>query len=328
MVEKTFKIGLLGLGVMGRRHLEAYQAVPGVEVVTRSSPAFASVTVLSDNAAYQTALCQAMMEDAGIDALDLCLPTGLHAPLSIAALDAGKHVICEKPMALTAEDCSRMLRASERALARNRGILMVAHVLRFWPAYRFLREVVTCRAYGALRSASLTRKSGLPTWAPWLLRPEESGGAILDMLVHDFDQALLLFGAPESASAQTVASPNVLECSLRYKSGLEVAIAGGWHAGEVPFGMGFELMSSGGELRYADDHLRLLRPPEATAEIPLEAIDPYAAQLAYFVDCCRNGRAPAECTPESSARAVELACAIRDLASSPEAEQSISLKIP
>jgi predicted dehydrogenase len=328
MVEKTFKIGLLGLGVMGRRHLEAYQAVPGVEVVTRASPAFASVTVLSDNASYQTALCQAMMEDAGIDALDLCLPTGLHAPLSIAALDAGKHVICEKPMALTAEDCSRMLRASERALARNRGILMVAHVLRFWPAYRFLREVVTCRAYGALRSASLTRKSGLPTWAPWLLRPEESGGAILDMLVHDFDQALLLFGVPESASAQTVGSPNVLECSLRYQGGLEVAIAGGWHAGEVPFGMGFELMSSGGELRYADDHLRLLRPPEATAEIPLEAIDPYAAQLAYFVDCCRNGRAPAECTPESSARAVELACAIRDLASSPEAEQSISLKIP
>jgi predicted dehydrogenase len=325
MVEKNFKVGLLGLGVMGQRHLEAYQALPGVEVVTRTSPAFAGVAVQSDHAAYQTALCQAMIEDAAIDAIDLCLPTGLHASLSIAALDAGKHVICEKPMALTTEDCSRMLRASERALARNKGVLMVAHVLRFWPAYRFLHEVVACRAYGALRSASLTRKSGLPTWAPWLLRPEESGGAILDMLIHDFDQALLLFGTPESARAQTVESPNVLECSLRYKGGLEVAIAGGWHAGEVPFGMGFELMSSGGELRYAGNHLQLLRPPDAAAEIPLDAIDPYAAQLAYFVDCCRNGRVPEECTPESSARAVELACAIRDLAESAEGERSILL---
>ncbi len=69
--------------------------------------------------------------------------------MTIAALDAGKHVLCEKPMALTPEDCSRMLRARER----SRGILMVAHVLRFWPAYRFLHEVVACRAYGAIRSA-------------------------------------------------------------------------------------------------------------------------------------------------------------------------------
>jgi len=323
MTEKTFKVGLLGLGVMGQRHLEAYQAIPGVEVVTRASPAFASVPVQSNHGAYQTALCQAMIEDAAVDALDLCLPTGLHAPLSIAALDAGKHVICEKPMALTREDCSRMLRASERALARNKGILMIAHVLRFWPAYRFLHEVVACRAYGALCSASLTRKSGLPTWAPWLLRKEESGGGILDMLIHDFDQALLLFGVPESARAHTVESANTLECSLRYKGGLEVAIAGGWHAGEVPFGMGFELMSSGGELRFAGDHLQLLRPPDAVVEIPLEAIDPYAVQLAYFVDCCRSGRAPVECTPESSAQAVELACAIRDLAESSEGERKI-----
>jgi predicted dehydrogenase len=326
MVEKTFKVGLLGLGVMGRQHLESYQRVPGVEVATRASPEFAGIAVQSDHGAYQTALCQAMIEDPSIDAIDLCLPTGLHGPLSIAALDAGKHVLCEKPMALTREACSPMLRASERALARNKGILMVAQVLRFWPAYRFLHEVVACRSYGALGSASLTRKSGLPTWAPWLLRPEESGGAILDMLIHDFDQALLLFGAPESATAHTVGSANVLECSLRYKDGFAVAIAGGWHAGEVPFGMGFELISSGGELRYASDHLQLLRPAEATAEIPLDALDPYAAQLAYFVDCCRNGRIPTECTPESSAQAVELACAIRDLAESPETERSISLK--
>jgi predicted dehydrogenase len=315
MVKENLKVGLLGLGVMGKRHIEAYQSLPGVEVVTRTSQQFAGLPH------DQTVLCQAMIEDPAIDAIDICLPTGLHAPLSIAALDAGKHVLCEKPMALTPEDCARMLQARDR----TQGILMVAHVLRFWPAYRFLREVVACRAYGAIRSASLTRKSGLPTWGPWLLRPEQSGGAILDMLVHDFDQALLLFGMPESATARTGDSPNVLNCGLHYP-GFDVTIAGGWHAGEVPFGMGYDLTSNTGDLSYVEDHLRLLRPPDPLAEIPLPSDDPYAKQLAYFLDCCRNRHAPLECTPESSAHAVELACTISALAQGPEAGQRVTLK--
>jgi predicted dehydrogenase len=320
MEQANFKVGLLGLGNMGKRHLQAYQALPGVEVVTRTSPGFDQLGRQDDDALYQSALCQAMIEDPAIDAIDICLPTGLHASLTIAALDAGKHVLCEKPMALNAEDCFRMLRAREN----SRGILMVAHVLRFWPAYRFLREVVACRAYGAIRSASLTRKSGLPTWAPWLLRPEESGGAILDMLVHDFDQALLLFGVPESASARTVGSPNVLDCTLHYPGGFEVAIGGGWHAGEVPFTMGFELVSSGGDLSYTGGHLGLLRPPEPLAEIALPGSEPYTAQLGYFVECCRKGQVPVECPAESSAHAVELACAVRAVAEG--AEERVSLR--
>jgi predicted dehydrogenase len=304
MDQKKMKVGLLGLGVMGQQHLTSYASLPDVAVVTRTSPPFAQLP--QDN----TRLCQAMIEDPTIDAIDICLPTTLHAPLSIAALDAGKHVICEKPMALNAEDCARMLRACER----SQGILMIAHVLRFWPAYGFLREVVACRTYGAIRSMSMTRKSGLPVWAPWLLRPEESGGAILDMLVHDFDQALFLFGKPESATARTVGSSNALECTLHYPGGVEVAITGGWYEGEVPFAMGFSLASRDGELRYAGEQLTLLRAPEPLALIPLAVVDPYAAQLGYFLDCCRRGAAPVECPPENSAAAVALACSIREQA--------------
>ena len=243
-----------------------------------------------------------MIADPAIDALDLCLPTGSHAGLSIAALEAGKHVICEKPMALNAADCARMVRAAEASPA----VLMIAQVLRFWPAYQFLREVVACRAYGSIRSLSLTRKSGLPVWAPWLLWPEESGGGILDMLVHDFDQALLLFGRPESVTAHTDGSANALESTLHYGGGVEVSIAGGWYEGEVPFGMGFSLVSSEGELRYEGG---VLTGPSGA--IPLAAVDPYAVQLEYFLDCCRAGTKPAWCMPESSAAAVELACAVR-----------------
>jgi predicted dehydrogenase len=304
MAEKMFQVGLLGLGFMGRRHIEAYRSLPGVEVVTRTSARFAH---LQDS----DALYEAMIGDPELDALDICLPTALHAPLTIAALDAGKHVLCEKPMALTVEACGRMLEAGKR----NTGVvLMVAHVLRFWPAYRVLHEAVAGGTYGAIRSARFARRSGLPSWGPWLLRPEESGGAPLDLLVHDYDQSLCLFGAPEGATARTVGSPNVIECSLRYPGGLEVAVAGGWYTDNVPFAMEFDLQASEGELRYANDHLQLLCPPAAPTEIALPQEDPYATQIAYFLDCCRNGRAPVECPPESSAKAVELALSISALA--------------
>jgi predicted dehydrogenase len=303
MAEKSFQVGLLGLGFMGRRHLEAYRSLSGVEVLTRTSPRFAHIQ-------DPDALYEAMVTDPELDALDICLPTALHAPLTIAALDEGKHVLCEKPMALTVAACERMLEAGKR----NKGVLMIAHVLRFWPAYRVLHEAVAQGTYGAVRSASFARRSGLPTWGPWLLQPGESGGAALDLLVHDYDQALWLFGPPENATARTVGSDNVIACSLRYPDGLEVAINGGWYKDDVPFAMEFDLQASEGELLYANDHLQLLRPPAPPTEITLSKEDPYATQIAYFLDCCRNGHAPVECPPESSAKAVELALSISDLA--------------
>jgi predicted dehydrogenase len=289
---------------MGRRHMDAYRTLPGVEVVTRTSPRFAH---LHD----PDVLYQAMIEDPELDALDICLPTALHPPITIAALDAGKHVLCEKPMALTVEACGHMLEAAKR----NKGVvLMIAHVLRFWPAYRVLHEAVVGLTYGAIRSARFARRSGLPSWGPWLLRPEESGGAPLDLLVHDYDQALWLFGEPESATARIVGSPNVMECSLRYPGGLDVAIAGGWYTDNIPFAMEFDLQASAGELRFANDHLQLLRPSAAPTEVALSQEDPYATQIAYFLDCCRKGHAPIECPPESSAKAVELALSMSALA--------------
>ena len=158
------------------------------------------------------------------------------------------------------------------------------------------------------------RRSGLPGWGPWLLRPEESGGAALDLLVHDYDQALWLFGAPESVTARTVGSANVIECGLHYPGGLEVAIAGGWYTGDVPFAMEFDLQASEGELRFAGGRLQLLRPSADPTEIALSQEDAYAAQLRYFIDCCREGHAPLECPPESSAQAVELALSVSALA--------------
>ncbi len=119
MAEKTFQVGLLGTGFMGRRHLEAFSTLSGVDVVTRTSARFAHLEDREE-------LYRAMIEDPELDAIDICLPTGLHAPLTIAALDAGKHVICEKPMALTVEDCQAHAGGEEPQSGRVDGGSRVA----------------------------------------------------------------------------------------------------------------------------------------------------------------------------------------------------------
>ena len=281
---------------MGRRHLEAFASLADVEVVTRNSAAYAGIP--------PEQVGQAMIEAPDLDALDICLPTGQHARVTIAALDAGKHVICEKPMALTTEDCEHMLQARDR----SGKILMIAHVLRFWPAYRWLRDALVEHRYTAIRSAGFRRRSGIPPWGPWLQNPAESGGAVLDLLVHDFDQALWHFGEPAGATAHSAGSANVIESTLRYPNGLEVAVAGGWHTGEVPFAMEFDVQAAEGEVRFEQDKLVALG-----SEVTLPKSDAYANQLRYFVDCCREGKAPVECPPEESAKAVALALSIRKL---------------
>ena len=128
---------------------------------------------------------KSLLVDRAVDAVDICLPTDLHEQVANAALVAGKHVLCEKPMALSGKACDRMLvRAKEAA-----HVLMIGHVLRFWPAYRSLRQFVTSGENSAVQTATFTRMCGLPDWSSWLPDANRSGGAVLDLLIHDLDRS-------------------------------------------------------------------------------------------------------------------------------------------
>ena len=123
MAEKPFKVGLLGLGFMGRRHLDAYRSLSGVEVLTRTSARFAH---LQD----PDALYEAMIGDPELDALDICLPTALHAPLTIAALDAPAKSLLARASeggALTARGWTRTLRLS-RTIADLEGVAAIRRI--------------------------------------------------------------------------------------------------------------------------------------------------------------------------------------------------------
>jgi predicted dehydrogenase len=239
--------------------------------------------------------------------IDICLPTDLHAEIAITALAAGKHVLCEKPMALTSLDCDRILEAA----GKHNRVLMIAHVLRFWPEFRALEDFVRSRQGGQVRSAKFERSCGIPDWSGWLPVDARSGGAVLDLLIHDIDQVLMLFGLPDTIAATPAGDLDAISASLKYPDGLEVRIEGGWLASGTPFSMGFSAKSQNALLELNNQGLFLddgggrhkVQPPEG---------DGYDAEIAYFIDCCRTGKKPERCLPEQSAQAVKLALALKE----------------
>jgi predicted dehydrogenase len=243
--------------------------------------------------------------------VDLCVPTDLHRPLTEKALGAGKHVLVEKPMSLSTDDCSAMIHA-----ANNCGkVLMVGHVLRFWPEYVEVKEMVASGAVGSVISASFGRRCAAPRWAKWMGEPSRSGGGSFDLLIHDFDYCLCLFGRPKAVRAMGAEDLrrgiDYLDANVFFETGPVVSISGGWLAGEYPFSMEFTIIGSRGTLHFHSGGrpLTLFRSAGEAEEVPLPAQDGFEAELRAFAEACRAGRASVVCPPTESAAAVEVALA-------------------
>ena len=297
------RLAVVGLGFMGGVHLKAIASVPSIELaaVVTGRP--------TEVSAKRYAKLEDALADPEIDAVDLCLPTDLHESATIAALRAGKHVLVEKPMALTFESCQRMMDAAES----SGRILMVAHVLRFFPAYRALQNAVDRGELGPIRSAQFRRRCAQPGWSDWITDKSRSGGGAFDLLIHDIDMALRLFGPPESISAigYEDASAGVDTISARlFYDGMTVEISGGWiFPGAFPFAMEFTVVGASGVFEFNSES-RPLKRYGGGEEVALEPADGYAAEISYFADCCRSGKQPDLCTPASSAESIRLALAM------------------
>ena len=187
-----------------------------------------------------------MLDEQEIDKVDICLPTYLHKEYTIRMLEKGKHVMCEKPMALCEADCLEMLAAAKKAGKQ----LMIGQCLRFEPQYLYLKEVVDSGCFGALRYMSMKRMSALPQWSfeNWFQDTEKSGGCALGLHIHDVDMARFLFGAPLKVSA--VAQHDVTRwqyiSSRLYYDGFCVEAVGSWmEAPSCPFVAGYRACFEG-----------------------------------------------------------------------------------
>jgi predicted dehydrogenase len=317
------KFAVLGLGFMGSTHLKALRAIPGVEVAAVCSLDERALT--GDLSAIQgniggpgerqdfSAVKKYRdpgppLADPEIDAVDICLPTNLHAAIAIEALRAGKHVLVEKPMALDGATADAMVAEAEK----QGRILMAAQVVRFIPAYAALRNLVRGGELGAVRSAAFRRRCAAPAWGGWLMDPKQSGGGIFDLLIHDVDFCLHLLGNPEAVLAtgyeNLALGIDCVNAQLFYPQGV-AAISGGWHHPKsYPFSADYTVVADGGTVEFnsATPAPMLYAQDGASRELSITGVDGYAAEVLYFVECCRAGSNPALCPPAESADAVKM----------------------
>jgi predicted dehydrogenase len=248
-----------------------------------------------------------------VDVVDICLPTDLHANFAVRALEMGKHVVCEKPMAISLAEADRMIEASERAGKR----LMIAHCIRFWPEYVELRRLVESGELGKLLSLTMMRYSPFPSWGSdnWLADERRAGGAALDLHIHDTDFATYLNGrAPDKmVSFGNVDERGVSHVSTTMTFGKAVIHAeGSWNlpakssfkmAFRATFERGAVIMDGGPLTVDTDGETRVPEMPKMAASGTggnISDLGGYYYELKYFYDALREGRPLDQITPASS----------------------------
>lgn len=321
---KKVKVGILGLGFMGKCHYETYGKIEGAQVaaicdtdpvklrgdwsgIAGNIGTKGGRVDLSGITLYKEA--KALFADPEIDVIDITLPTYLHEEYALAAIKAGKHVICEKPLARSSAAANRVIQAAKKAGCQ----LFTSHCIRFWPAYAWLKETVAKKKYGKLISAVFRRHSTLPTWSwkNWLQDPEKSGLCALDLHVHDADFILYCFGIPKAVCScgggWGKGRLDHIHTSYEYDGAL-ITAEGAWeYAPDYPFSMTFTAVFEKATVALqADGSFRVHPQKGATADIKVPAGDGYFYELSDFISCLLNKRASTVITPDDARRSVRL----------------------
>jgi predicted dehydrogenase len=304
-------IGLIGYGFMGSAHAAAIQSLPSATLYalacrtrpTADGPKRGNLdlktTPLPESVKW-TPDWQEIIADPAVDAIDICLPTHLHKQVVQAALEHGKHVLCEKPMAMTSAECDELMAAAATA----GKTFMIAQVLRFMYPYTYALDFIRNAGAENITACTLQRSTGYPQWSDWLAKTDRSGGAILDLLSHDLDQVLLWFGEPGTVSAVSIGEVDTAEATLRYGN-CTVTVRGGWLVSDTSFSASFHIATPDTSIAY-DGKVLSLTQGTHTAAITIPEHDPYADEIAYFVHCATTGTPPDRCPPTDSARVVRL----------------------
>ena len=245
-----------------------------------------------------------MLRNEDIDLIDICVPTYLHKQYAVDMLNRGYLVLCEKPMALSFEDCQDMVAASN-------GKLMIGQCLRFSPEYLYAKQLVTEGTYGKPTSASFRRLSPTPVWGfeNWFVDAERSGGALLDLHIHDLDVARFIFGEPTRVSCVSggkQVSEDAFAYSTLYYDGFAVFAEGRWDQVNMPFIADFRLSFEKANVVYADGKVTVY-PYEGEAFSPeLSRDSMYMKEIEYLVDIFVKGEKNVQNPPESAAQSIRL----------------------
>ena len=221
----TLKVGLVGVGGISRTHMPGWAASEEAEVVAGSdisSEALEQWGALN-NVKRLTTNADELFSDPDIDIIDLCVPNMYHAPLAIAALEAGKHVICEKPLAPTPQDIKQMIAARDK----SGKLLMTAQHFRFEGVSQAMKAEIDTGTLGDVYHARgwMLRRNGMVPTATFIEKRHSGGGPCIDIGVHILDLTLWMMGNPRPVTVSGVA-----DARLAHHPGAFAT----WHEGPIP----------------------------------------------------------------------------------------------
>ena len=306
------RIGIIGIGFMGKTHWDAAQQVSGGEVTavcTRSEKKLSGdwsdiqgnfggpggQVDLSDIKKYRAV--DDILADPDIDLVDICLPTALHKEVTIAAFEAGKHVLLEKPIAVQLADADEMV-AAANASGRK---FFVGQVLRFFPEFDFIKRALDSGEYGALKGANFKRIISSPSWGEnWFANLPQSGGPGIDLHIHDSDFIVYILGVPDSvySSGILIEGEYAQYISTHYayeELGVTLTAQSGAIAhGGRPFEHGFDVYFENATVQYNSSWGSPLCvvTPEGVEEPELSAEDGFVREIQYAVDTIANDTEP------------------------------------
>jgi predicted dehydrogenase len=319
------KIGICGYGGLGHAHAAGLAGMDDIDVVAvcdkrpeQLAAQEVAFNIDTGNKPFDIRTCRTytdfskMLKREKLDVLVTALPTDLHAKFAIQAMNRGIHVFSEKPMALNTRQCAAMIAARDR----NKVHLLIGQCLRFWPEYQILMKAVHDKTYGQLTALTMTRIGGYAGWASenWFNDHLRSGGAILDLHLHDVDWAIHALGKPRAITAggfpgRTGGIDDVT--ALWEYDGCLVTIKGSWKY--QAFGMTFQAFFENAAMDYGihpNPALRVRKAGAAQDEIlPVEGGSAYCKELRYLFECVRGEHANIVCPAEStrdSVRMIEL----------------------
>lgn len=295
-MSESIGLGIIGCGRISGAHLQAIAAAPDAETVAAADIDSDRLSRCADEygIARRYADWHDLVADDAVDAVVICLPHDLHFPAAIAAAECKKHILTEKPMAISLEECDGMIRAAEE----NGVVLMVAQVLRRYPCNQHAKALIADGKVGRVSSVVRRRTSfspQSPERVPWHLKPEVSGGLLLYGLgSHEYDAVLWLL----DTRADTVFAvgnkgdpqwDDYVDISgvVRLESGAIAAVIQSLNCREGAWDC--VVVGADGTLAIRNDQVSLNGQVTPT---PLDSNAAFREQLGEFLQCVRTGREP------------------------------------
>jgi predicted dehydrogenase len=323
---RRVNVAVVGLGFMGVTHLRAYQPLQSAQIVAVCDAVRLPVKGVLQGVAGNIKKSddidlgphvkvfrklEEVLADPEVELVDLCTPTPVHPEQAIAALKAGKHVLCEKPLARTSSAAGEILKAAKEAP----GFLMPAMCMRFWPGWSWLQRAVRDQTYGRVLAARFRRLSEMPTWSKQGTYGGaiDIGGALFDLHIHDTDFVQFLFGRPASVFSSGVigagGSIDHVVTHYAYPQGPVVHAEGGWlHA--KGFNMAYTLHCERATLDFdlarGADAMQVIEMGQVPRTTKLEDPDGYVQEVRYMVECVLSGKVPAVVTGQDGLSALEI----------------------